>query len=464
MAKNLFLISFINLIIIEKLYYSIFMSIEKMEKWRKTHFTKDVNVDLVDKEVILGGWVRNFRDLGGLKFINLQDIYGERQITMKKGVVSDELFDKTKLGYQYCIMVKGTVKAFKKAPGGIEVIPSEIKILNKTPDKLPIDMTGETVSELDLRLNNRALDLRSPRNLAVFSIRGEILNAAREFLLNDDFKEIYTPKIIGSATEGGTELFPIMYFDKEAFLTQSAQLYKEQLSGVYERVFEIGPSFRAEKSHTKRHLCEIVQLDIEMSFANMSDVLETLEKLVHHVIKKIRENQLHSLKLLGMEDKTIVPKLPFIRYTYDDILGILKDKCDIDLEWGEDISTEAYRKLAEILPDYYYITHWPYAIKPFYIMPSEDTRYSESFDLQKGFLELTSGGTRVHNRKQLEEALEAKGLNPIAFESHLKTFDFGMPPHAGLGLGIARWLTVICGLDDIREAVMYPRTPERLTP
>ena len=438
--------------------------LNKLGDWRKSHYTKDVTEKSVGEIVTLGGWVRNFRDLGGLKFISLQDIYGERQITLKKGVVSDQIFENTKVGYQYCIMIRGKVEAFEKAPGGIEIIPSEIKILNKTPEKLPIDMTGETTSELDLRLNNRALDLRSVRNQAVFSIRGEILKASRKFLFEHDFQEIYTPKIIGSATEGGTELFPIMYFDREAFLTQSAQLYKEQLSGVFERVFEIGPSFRAEKSHTKRHLCEIVQLDIEIAFATMKDVLILLEELVHYVITSIRQNQMNSLSILKLEEKTVIPELPFPRYTYSEIIDILNTKYGINIEWGEDLSTEANRKLGEELPGYYYITHWPMAIKPFYIMPSDDPKYSESFDLQKGWLELTSGGTRVHNKDQLTAAIENKGLNPVSFESHLKTFDYGMPPHAGLGLGIARWLTVLCELDDIREAVMYPRTPERLTP
>lgn len=440
------------------------MSIEEMGTWRKSHYTKDVTPALADQEVILGGWVRNFRDLGGLKFVNLQDTYGERQITLKKGIVSDDLFEKTKLGYQYCIMVKGTVKVFEKAPGGIEIIPSEIRILNKTPEKLPIDMTGETISDLDLRLTNRALDLRSARNQAIFAIRGEIINAARKFLIGHDFKEIYTPKIIGTATEGGTELFPIMYYDREAFLSQSAQLYKEQLSGVFERVFEVGPCFRAEKSHTKRHLCEIVQLDIEMAFATMEDVLVTLEELVQDVIKSIRANQLSALNILNMGEKTIVPEIPFPRYSYDELLDVLYSKYKIEIEWGEDFSTEAIRKLGEEFPGYYYITHWPMSAKPFYIMHSEDPKYAEAFDLQKGWLELTSGGTRVHNKENLFKNLKSKGLNPISFESHLKTFDFGMPPHAGLGLGIARWLTVLCGLDDIRDAVMYPRTPERLTP
>jgi len=438
--------------------------LDKLGDWRKTHYTKDLSPEMVGKEVILGGWVRNYRDLGGLKFISLQDKYGERQITLKKGVVSDELFGKAKIGYQYCLMVKGIVKVFNEAPGGIEIIPSEIKLLNTTPEKLPIDMTGETVSELDLRLNHRALDLRSLKNQAIFRIRGEMLRSIRKFLFERDFTEITTPKIIGSATEGGTELFPIIYFDKEAFLTQSAQLYKEQLSGVYERVFEISDCFRAEKSRTKRHICEIFTLDIEMAFSTMEDVLKILEEIVHNTIKDIRENQMSALKYLEMEDKTIVPEIPFPRYRYEEIIDLLNSKFKIDIEFGEDISTDAYRKLGEELTSYYYITHWPMVIKPFYIMPSENPKYSESFDLQKGMLELTSGGTRVHNKQQLLNALEAQGLSSISFKTHLKAFDYGMPPHAGLGLGIDRWLTMICGLDDIREAVMYPRTPDRLTP
>ncbi|MFX1357825.1 MAG: aspartate--tRNA(Asn) ligase [Promethearchaeota archaeon] len=432
--------------------------------WRKTHYTKDISSKLIGKEIILGGWVRNFRDLGGLRFIILQDKYGERQITLKKGKVSDALFEKAKLGYQDCIMVKGKVKEFKSAPGGIEIIPIEIKVLNKTPEKLPIDMTGETISELDLRLNHRALDLRSIRSQAIFEIRAEALKSIRNFLLDQDFTEITTPKIIGSATEGGTELFPIMYFDREAFLTQSAQLYKEQLCGVYERVFEISPAFRAEKSRTRRHLCEIFTLDVEMAFSDMNDVMKILEELVYQVIKDIRTHKMDALKILQMENKTVLPKLPLIRYKYDEILELIRNKFNFDIEWGEDISTEAYRKLGEEIKGYYYITHWPMSIKPFYIMPSSNPKYSESFDLQMGWLELTSGGTRVHNKDKLIAALENKGLNPLSFQDHLNVFGYGMPPHAGFGLGIARWITYLCGLDDIREAVMYPRTPDRLTP
>lgn len=440
------------------------MSMDEMDDFRKTHYTKDIIPELIGKEVILGGWVQNYRDLGGLKFIILQDKFGERQITLKKGVISNGIFN-IKLGYQWNVMVKGIVKEFKNAPGGIEIIPSQIKILNKTPEKLPIDMTGETVSELDIRLDNRVLDLRSKKNQAIFRIRSEVINSIREFLLKNNFTEITTPKIIASATEGGTELFPIIYFEEEAFLSQSAQLYKEQLCSVFENVFEISPAFRAEKSHTKRHLCEIFTLDVEMAFANMQDVLKLLEEMIQFIIKDIREVRLDDLKFLNMGKKTIVPKTPFPRYTYKEIIEKISNDFNINVEFGEDIPTEAYRKLGEVLPGYYYIIDWPTSSKPFYISPYKDKpELTESFDLQKGYLELTSGGTRVHNKEYLEERLEEKGLNPISFESHLRMFDFGMPPHAGLGLGIDRLITVLCGLEDIREAVMYPRTPDRLTP
>ena len=432
---------------------------------RKTHFTKDLSPS-VEGEVILGGWVFRKREMGGLIFNILQDKYGTAQITAKKGVVSDEVFKKAKsLKPQDCILVKGTLKPFGKAPHGVEIIPTEIKVLNESVSELPIDMTGKGMSELDTRLNHRSLDLRHPRNQAIFRIHQQLLIEIRKYLLSENYTEIVTPKIIGSATEGGTELFPIMYFDKEAYLSQSAQLYKERLCGVFEDVFEIAPCYRAEKSFTNRHLCEIYVLDMELAFADYRDVLTALEGLIHSVIGGLRETCEEDLKTLGQWENLVVPEVPFARYTYDEILDKLMTECNIEIEWGEDISTEAYRKLGELLPGYYFITKWPMSIKPFYIQfDRENPELSEGFDLQKGWLELTSGGTRVHEKALLKQNLIEKGLNPDSFTEHLETFDFGMPPHAGMGLGIARWLQMICGVDHIKETVMFPRTPDRLTP
>ena len=440
------------------------VELDELDDWRKTHYTSDLSPELEGEEVIIGGWVTKNKSLGGLKFFILKDREGKCQVTAKDDNpdIPDEINELIpQLGYMYPVFVKGIVKQDKRAPGGFEIIPLAIKVLNKTMEQLPL--VEGSKAELDTRLNNRVLDLRLRKSQAIFKIQHVMFNGFREYFTTNHFTEISTPKIIGSATEGGTELFPIIYFNQEAFLSQSAQLYKEQLSSVFERVFEIAPCYRAEASHTKRHLCEILTLDIEMGFANMDDVLSEFEKALAHTLAKIKKECGPQLKTLNK--KLLVPEVPLKRYTYTEILEILEKKAKVKIEWGEDINTEAYRKLDKILKGYYYITHWPSEAKPFYIMPStKDPKVSESFDLQMGWLELASGGTRVHNKDLLVERLKEKGLNPISFEDHLKAFDFGMPPHAGLGFGLARFLTVITGAGDIRESVLYPRTPDRLTP
>ncbi|MHA1819733.1 MAG: aspartate--tRNA(Asn) ligase [Promethearchaeota archaeon] len=441
------------------------MSLDKLGDWRKTHYTTDLSPEMDGQTVKIGGWVQRQRDLGGLRFIILQDKFGFIQITMKKGVVSDELIEKSKVPNQSVLAITGKVKKFAKAPQGVEIIPEEIKVLNRAVEQLPVDMTGKTISELDTRLNNRPLDLRLPRNQAIFRIQNQMLIAIREVLNSKRFTEIITPKIIATATEGGTELFPIMYFDKNAYLSQSAQLYKEQLTVPFENVFELGACYRAEKSFTNRHLCEIYVLDIEMAYATMYDVFDVMEDVLEHTTKKIYKECEEDLKILGVYDKFEIAKKPFDRLTYKEILDKLESEFNIKLEFGEDIPTEAYRKLGTILPGYYWITHWPMSIKPFYIQPDEnDPTLSQGFDLQKGWLELSSGGTRVHDKQLLIKQLEERGLNPKSFEYHLKAFDFGMPPHAGLGFGIARYLAILTGIDQVKETVLYPRTPDRLTP
>jgi nondiscriminating aspartyl-tRNA synthetase len=441
------------------------MQLDKLGDWRRTHFTSELGPDLIGKTVNLAGWVQRIRKLGALTFIILQDNKGEVQLTLKKGNVSDEVFNKSDVPHQSSIAVTGIVKEFNKAKRGVEVIPNEIKIFNYAPEQLPLDMTGKTMSDLDTRLNHRALDLRLPRNQAIFRIHNQMLISIRNVLIKQKFLEVVTPKIIGSATEGGTELFTFKYFDKDAFLSQSAQLYKEQLTIPFERVFELGSCYRAEKSFTNRHICEIYTLDIEMAFCTMYDVFNLMEDVLSKTTRDIKKNCREDLEILGVYHQFETPKKPFKRHTYSDVLQLLETKTDMTIEWGEDISTEAYRKLNEFLPGYYWITHWPTKAKPFYIRPSQDNpEISESFDLQKGWLELASGGTRVHEKDLLIERLKNQGLNPKSFESHLSTFDYGMPPHAGIGFGIGRFLGVLTGVDQIKETVLYPRTPDRLTP
>ncbi len=434
----------------------------KPEDLKKRILSRQLTPDLEGQEAIVCGWVSHTRDLGGIRFIVIRDKYGEIQVTLPKGKVNEELFNLAdKLGMEWVVAVKGVVKNEKRAPQGAEIIPEEIEILNRAISQLPLDPTGRISADLDTRLNARIMDLRRPQTQAIFKINHHLLRFIREYLIKEDFIEINTPKIIATATEGGTELFPLAYFEKEAFLAQSPQLYKEQLSSVFERVFEIAPIWRAEMHNTTRHLNELIMVDIEMAYGNMYDVMEVLENMIKYAFEGTSRECQKELKILNQ--KIEVPKTPFPRYTYDEVLKMLENKMEIS--WGEDIGTEACKILGELLNGFYFIIEWPSTSKPFYIkIKEDDPRVSESFDLNFDWLEICSGGTRVHDKEKLISRLSEQGLNPSSFKFHLQTFDYGMPPHAGFGLGLARLLMIITGMSNIRECVLFPRDRTRLTP
>jgi aspartyl-tRNA synthetase len=274
--------------------------------------------------------------------------------------------------------------------------------------------------------------------------------------------EVNTPKIIASATEGGATLFPLLYYNREAFLAQSPQLYKEQLASCFEKVFEIAPIFRAEQFDTLKHLSEAISVDVEEAFVNYEDSMKLLEQLVCKSIEFVNKRCQEDLDILKYEIKK--PETPFKQFTYDETINILKSE-GLDIEWGEDLSTISLKAYSEKISGFYFIKDWPTSLKAFYINPKkEKPKICESFDLMYGSLELSSGGTRVNTRKTLEKQLEMKDLDPDQFEYHLKTFDYGMPPHSGFGLGLDRLILVFTGLENIREVVLFPRDPTRLTP
>ena len=439
------------------------MKIDKMGDWRRTHYSADIGPELDGQEVVVFGWVQEIRDLGGLRFLLLQDKTGKVQITIHRHKVASEVVEKAEsLQKQYSIGVKGTVKKMGKAPGGAEIVPNEIQIFSVSQQPLPLDITGRTKAEIDVRLDARVLDLRREENQAIFRVQHAALEAIRGFLSKSGFMEIFTPRIIVSATEGGSALFPVAYFTREAFLAQSPQLYKEQLILDFEKVFEIGPFFRAEESHTRRHLSEFISVDIEQAFATSEDVMKVLEELIHNVCEHVAANCKRELKLL--KHKVEVPETPFQRFTYDKILEELEEE-KIHIKWGEDIPTTAYRVLGKLHPYYYFITDWPTKAKAFYIKPRDDKpELSEGFDLMWHWVELSSGGTRIHSKELLMKRLSEQGLSPESFKTHLQAFDYGMPPHAGWGLGLARLVMVLTGIRNIREAVLFPRDQFRLTP
>ena len=439
------------------------MNLDPIDGWVRTHYTSNVTPQTDGQEVTLFGWVQEIRDLGGIRFIILQDREGTIQITIPKKRIAPEVLGKSDLlQKRFSVAVKGTVKKTNMTPRGIEVIPNEIKIFSTATEQLPIDITGKTPANIEARLNARPLDLCQEKTLAAFKIQHTALEAIRSFLFQKGFLEVHTPRIIASATEGGAELFSVDYFGQKAFLAQSPQLYKEELTLSFEKVFEVGPFFRAEESHTRRHLSEFVSIDIEEAFANAQDVMQLLEQVIHHACTTVKEkcaNELSTLKY-----KFEVPEISFKRLTYDQVLDDLK-KQGVTIPWGEDIPTEAFRELAKLYPFFYFITDWPTHAKSFYIKPRDDKpEVCEGFDLMWRYIELVSGGTRISQKDQLIQRMNEQGLNPESFKYHLQAFDYGMPPHAGWAIGLERLTMILSGKKNIREVTLYPRDRARLTP
>ena len=439
------------------------MKLDSIGDWVRTGYSVNITPDMDGEAVTLFGWVQEIRDLGGIRFIILQDREGTIQITVPKKKVNVEVLAKSiALQKRYSVGVKGTVRKTRMTPRGIEVLPKIIKIFSTATEQLPIDITGKTPALIEARLDARALDLCQEPNIAAFKIQHSALVAIRDFLFEKGFLEVHTPRIISSATEGGATLFAVDYFGEKAFLAQSPQLYKEQLVMSLEKVFEVGPFFRAEESHTRRHLSEFVSVDIEQAFADAEAVMALLEQLMQHTCKVVKE--ICSKELALLKHKLQVPIVPFKRLTYDKVLSDLK-KEGVEIPWGEDISTEALRVLGKLYPSFYFITDWPTHSKAFYIKPRENNpEKCEGFDLMWSFMELVSGGTRIVEKDLLVARLKEQGLPPSTFKYHLQAFDYGMPPHAGWAIGLERLTMMLTGKKNIREVTFYPRDRDRLTP
>jgi aspartyl-tRNA synthetase len=435
----------------------------------KRSYSNEINAKLDGRVVQVAGWVHDIRDLGGLRFILLRDREGIMQVTLPKKFVSKEVFRTSdRLNKESVILIEGLVKAETKAPNGYEIIPEKIDVLNQATSPLPLDPTGKIDANLDTRLDSRVIDLRRSEINAIFKIRDIALDAGREYLRNLGFIEVQTPRIISSSSEGGTELFPVAYFEREAFLAQSPQLYKQMMMGAgFDKVYEIATYFRAEEHDTIWHLNEITAIDCEMAFIkDENDVMDVIEGLVVCMIESIREKSRAQLKLLKKE--IAKAKTPFPRVKYEDALTML-DEEELRVSFGEDLTTETEKKLGEIMKkkghQLYFVTKYPLKIKPFYTMPdSKDSAYSNSFDLEFKGREVVSGSQRIHQYDLLVKMIKAKGMNPESFASYLKAFKYGMPPHGGFGLGIERFLMQLLDLPNIREAVLFPRDRKRLTP
>jgi nondiscriminating aspartyl-tRNA synthetase len=433
------------------------------QTWKRTHYSKSIDTTTNGSEVTIIGWISSIREHSNIKFLTVNDRFGSIQVILKKGEYPASLESEiSKIRDHTAIAIKGKVRTEPKAPNGIELIPNDFRILSLANKNSPIVIQSRKGVGIDTRLDLRAVDLRRPYLQSIFNIRYTVLNSCREFLRREGFIEVNTPKIIATATEGGAALFPIFYYDREAFLTQSPQLYKEQLTMAFENVFEIGPIFRAEPSRTNRHLSEATSIDVEKAYVDYNDVIEILERMILFLWNEIKDKNKSHLEYLKIQ----LPDLsfPFKRYTYSDLIEKLQ-RSGQSIEWGDDISQQKLSKLDdEDLKLFYFITDWPTSIKPFYVKPKPTGTECESFDLMYGDLELSSGSTRIHDKDELMERMKKQGLNIDAFDFHLKVFDYGMPPHAGFGLGLERLMMSMCGVDNIRDAVLFPRDIDRLSP
>ncbi len=426
--------------------------------FRKSHNIDEILTEMNGQTVTIAGWVEDLRELGKMTFLTIRDITGITQVIVK-GELNDKVKDLTR---QSVLRITGIVQETKARDFTFEIKADDLQVLARAIHPLPIDPIGRLESNIDNRLNSRALDMRNKKTASIFKLRHHVLAILRKTLTEKKFIEINTPKIIGSASEGGANLFSLPYFGKTAYLAQSPQLYKEQMTIGLERVFEIASFYRAEKSHTGRHLSEFTSVDIEAAFMDYTDVMNVLETLVVNVYKYVFENCKEEQKAIGHE--ITIPNTPFEKVTYSQAVEELNKEGE-KVSFGDDLLDSHLRILGKKHPGFYFLTDWPMSLKPFYIREKDDDpKISRSFDLQYGYLELSSGGTRLHDPEKIRSRLKEQGLNPEQFSDHLQAFDWGMPPHSGWGLGLDRLMTTLVGIDNVREVVLYPRDPDRLTP
>ena len=427
---------------------------------RRTHYSTELDPSKDGLDVIVMGWVVSVRGHGNISFLTLCDKNGELQVVAKKGSCQDEIFEKiSTLKPHSSISITGKVKSSDKAPGGIEILPSEMKVFSQVEKIPPFEPQAKTVKNIDTRLEIRPIDLRRDVLQHIFKTRTLVLKSIRNYYFEHQFTETNTPKMIATATEGGAALFPIFYYNKEAFLAQSPQLYKEQLTMSFEKVFEIGPIFRAESSRTNRHLAEAISIDLEEAFVDYNDVMERIEQIIKITVKTVQEYQ-----KTNPETEFVIPELPSTipRHNYSDLVEKMKN-VGAKIEWGDDLYPSNLKKIG--LEGFYFIKDWPTGPKPFYVKVSnKDAKISESFDLMYGDLELSSGSTRIEKREELAERMKNKGMKTDAFEYHLGAFDYGVPPHAGCGIGLERLMMALTGTENIRDTTFYPRDVDRLTP
>ena len=417
-----------------------------------------------NETVQVSGMVHAKRPVGGgLTFLKLRKRDGLLQCTCGERV------DVSKVPEESAVVVTGRLREELRAPGGVELVAEGIEVLSRPAAVMPVPIPKAKLNvNLDTELGLRPVVLRHLRERSVFRVQECLGRAFRDYLRDQGFTEIHTPKIVHAEAEGGSNIFRLDYFGRKAFLAQSPQFYKQTMVGVYERVFELAPVFRAEKHSTARHLNEYTSMDFEMGFINsFEDVMAMETGFLQHAMALLREEYAQDVERLGIRipDVSAVPCIRFDeakrlaaeRYGYS-----IRDPYDLEPEEEHAIGRYA-REVWE--SDFVFVTHYPSKKRPFYAMDDpEDPQYTLSFDLLFRGLEVTTGGQRIHDYRAQVAKMEARGMDPADFESYLMAHRHGLPPHGGLGIGLERLTMQLCGLDNVRYACLFPRDLSRLEP
>ncbi|WP_057914402.1 asparagine--tRNA ligase [Peribacillus muralis] len=419
----------------------------------------------VDQEVTIGGWLASKRSSGKIAFLQIRDGSGFIQGVVVKADVGEEIFARAKsVSQESSLYVTGVIQKDERSPFGFELQVKDIQIIHESLD-YPITPKAHGPEFL---MDNRHLWLRSKRQHAVMKIRNEIIRATYEFFNEEGFVKVDPPILTGSAPEGTSELFATKYFDEDAYLSQSGQLYMEAAAMALGKVFSFGPTFRAEKSKTRRHLIEFWMIEPEMAFIEFKENLEVQEQFVSSIVQSVLKNCQLELNTLGRDTAKLEQiQAPFPRITYDDAIKFLHEQGFEDIQWGDDFGAPHETAIAESYDKPVFITHYPTKIKPFYMQPAadrEDVVLCADLIAPEGYGEIIGGSERIHDQKLLEQRINEHGLSEDAYKWYMELRKYGSVPHSGFGLGLERTVAWISGVEHVRETIPFPRLLNRLYP
>jgi len=436
---------------------------------RRTHYTDEIESAQGGK-VVLAGWVHDVKDLARARFIWLRDREGVAQVTIIKANATPEILKASEsLGKEDVIEVEGTPVKERIAKVGSEITPTKIELVAKAQAAVPLDMSGKIESNLDIRLDWRVIDLRRRENLAIFQIQSKLVEGMVQYLGQKGYMQVFTPCLLGGTSEGGAEVFKLDYFGREAFLRQDPQLHRQLcIAAGFDKIYDLGPNWRAELSHTPRHLCEHRGMAVEFGFMNdETDMMRVEEEMVVAAMSKIRADCTRELELLQIQME--IPNTPFPEMRFPEVYRILEEYGK-NIPYGSDLDKESETLLSKHVrekhkADVYFVNRYPFQVKPFYVMRvDEDPQWSRGVDLVYRDIEQSSGGQREHRYEKIMAQLREKNVNPEAMKWFTEPFKFGVPPHGGFCLGIERFTMALLKKENVKETTLFPRTPERLLP